>query len=154
MVQDVGSGHPAHLGKLGITPTRAANLRKLADYLLTLPAEYPDFDMDSYVIGESSGDRAHVAVCGTAACAAGHGPNAGVPPLPDETWEVYTDRAFVDDAEPWSWCFSAMWVDVDNTAHGAAKRILWLLEKGVPDNANRQQWGRDPLCYLAEQASA
>jgi hypothetical protein len=154
MVQDVGGGQPVHLGKLGITPEQAANLRQLADYLLTLPAEYPDFEMDSYVQDDNDHDgKAYVAECGTAACAAGHGPIAGITPLPEEEWDDYCYRAFVNDLGAWSWCFSGLWSGVDNTAHGAALRIIWMLERGLPDDADAQKWGNSPLCYR-EQASA
>jgi len=154
MVQDVGSGHPVHLVKLGITLEQAANLRKLADYLLTLPAQYPDFEMASYAKNVDASDLVTVPECGTAACAAGHGPLAGVRPLFGETWDTYSHRAFASKDDAWSWCFSASWAWVDNTAHGAARRILWLLKSGVPDDAMEQAACEAPLCYLAEQASA
>lgn len=155
MVQDVsGRGLPQHLIDLGIRADQADNLRTLASYLLTLPAEYPDFEMTEYVRGVDSEALVEMPECGTAACAAGHGPKAGVAPLPDETWETYSERAFAKDYRPWVWCFSGMWVQVDNTAHGAARRILWMLEHGVPNKLYDQQRGLLPLCYLAEQASA
>lgn len=139
---------PQHLVDLCISAEQAANLRTLASYLLTLPAEYPDFEMASYVRGVDSEALVEMPECGTAACAAGHGPKAGVAPLFGETWETYSERAFTKAHRPWGWCFSGMWVTADNTAHGAARRILWMLEHGVPADLYQQQRGERPLCYL------
>lgn len=152
-----------HLAELGITVEQEANLRKLAAYLMTLPADYPDFEMASYVTGNGAGagrNVAHKPVCGTAACAAGHGPAAGIDPLDGEIWSAYAQRAFAPDnweyhdETSWDWCFAAGWSKVDNTAHGAARRIQWMLEHGIPDNAGDQRWGDSPLCYTDIQVSA
>jgi len=134
------------------------NLRTLAAYLKTLPADYPDFEMNDYV---STGElEAHVPKCGTAACAVGHGPNAGMLPLNGETWGAYSMRVFIadsqltgSDCDPWEWCFDSQWSDVDNTAHGAAERILHMLEHGVPDDALDQRYGLVPLSYRTEPTS-
>lgn len=137
-----------------ITPEQRANLAKLAAYLRTLPPEYPDFAMDQFVagIGGSGGSLVSTPECGTAACAAGHGPLAGVPFVEGETWGRYSRRAFINASpfaanDAWDWCFAATWSNVDNTAHGAAARIEWMLKNGVPDNADEQRWGEEPLCY-------
>ena len=138
--------------KVTITVEQQANLRKLAEHLLTLPAEYPSFAMSRFT-NDGAGfgdDEVHVAECGTAACAVGHAPMIGFEPLEGEYWSPYSERLFIEHChlEPWEWCFGAKWSEVDNTAHGAAYRILWLLEnRGIPDNANRQRWGRDPISY-------
>lgn len=147
--------HPS----LNITDEQEANLRKLAAYLMTLPADYPDFEMKDFVQTESREKReyAHVAACGTAACAAGHGPIAGVAPHEGEDWSSYTFRVFTSDDDSdgqWEWCFGWYWSKVDNTVHGAARRILWMLEQGVPEDANGQRWGYTPLCYLDQQVPA
>jgi len=49
----------------------------------------------------------------------------------------------------WSWLFSDIWKDSDNTPHGAAKRILWLIQFGVPMDWAKQRDGNAPLCYSA-----
>jgi len=80
-------------------------------------------------------------VCGTAACAAGHLPFVkGIPkPTEDEQWDDYTQRVTSLGTEnetyhEWKWCFDGHWEDVDNSHHGAAKRILFLVEHGrVPE---------------------
>jgi hypothetical protein len=47
----------------------------------------------------------------------------------------------------WQWCFGSAWATVDNTAHGAGRRILWMLDNGVPEDAERQRDGLAPLSY-------
>jgi hypothetical protein len=135
-----------------ITEEQRANLTKLAAYLRTLPVDYPDFAMEDYVRGGYSSGPAHVPECGTAACAAGHGPSAGIAPFKGENWADYSSRAFAGPIEAWSWCFDSAWARVDNTAHGAAARIEWMLEHGVPENAEEQCYGKAPLCYLPSDA--
>lgn len=140
--------------ELGLSKQQVKNLRKLAAYLKTLPVDYPDFAMDEYVRGVDPGEQARVAECGTAACAAGHGPAAGVKPMPGENWTDYSFRAFADPLESWSWCFESTWSGVDNTAHGAAARIEFMLREGVPDNMNMQMYGHAPLSYRTEQPAS
>lgn len=118
-----------------ITDEQEANLRKLAAYLLTLPEDYPDFEMRSFTADKSSPDTVS---CGTAACAVGHGPAAGIAPLieDDADWWRYSVRAFIGgwSLPEWGWCFDSHWSSVDNTVHGAAKRILFLLKEGLPED--------------------
>lgn len=125
---------------VNLTRWQRANLAKLAAYLWTLPADYPDFEMSRFIRPRNFDcvpAYAHVAVCGTAACAAGHGPRAGIKPRKNETWYSYSYRAFIDGGndggDAWYWVFSAGWTDYDNTVHGAAARIEYMLEVGLPD---------------------
>jgi hypothetical protein len=144
-----------------LSDEQRANLAKLAAYLWTLPADYPDFGMDMFTKDQRRGMGFHApyaAECGTAACAAGHGPKAGVEPLPGETWRTYSQRAFVpcEDAfncPAWEWVFAAGWCRTDNTAHGASARIGWMLNHGVPIDASDQRYGDAPLCYSTERAA-
>lgn len=133
-----------------LTDEQRSNLKTLAAYLRTLPADYPDFEMSDYVSGQGIAGFciAAVPVCGTAACACGHGPAAGIAPMKGETWDAYSVRAFIPVHHPaWSWCFSGEWSETDNTVHGAAARIEWMLERGVPADADDQESGNAPLCY-------
>jgi hypothetical protein len=143
-----------------LTDEQRTNLAKLAAYLRTLPADYPDFAMNDFVL-DSSGKKgiAHVASCGTAACAVGHGPKAGIKPKSGESWHAYSYRTLIPimfgddvDDDAWAWCFSGIWAHVDNTVHGAAARIEWMLEHGVPKNGSGQRFGCEPLCYTVEAA--
>jgi len=68
-----------------------------------------------------------------------------------ESWAEYSFRIFGMDEEDegeWDWCFSGDWSDVDNTNQGAAKRIVYLIEHGLPANYKNQMYGRAPLCYV------
>lgn len=138
------------------------NLTKLADFLESIPAEpqasHPvGFSMRTFVAytdGEREWfpERADYTRCGTVACAAGHGPAAGIPALPDESWDSYIRRAFgaglISKANPSSlFLFSAGWQDVDDTPQGAALRIRYALRHGIPNNAASQMNGKSPLCY-------
>jgi len=152
-----------------ITVEQQANLRKLAEHLLAFAPDYPDFAMDLFTRDERDLVRgyghapAYKAECGTAACAVGHGPIVGFAPLPDERWTDYSHRVFVgkcvngdDDifgyqGKAWEWCFGGAWSNVDNTAHGAAYRIFWLLDnRDIPEDAEEQREGCAPISYRPE----
>ena len=92
------------------------NLIKLAKYLLSGSADW-DFDMYYYET-----------------CSIGHAPEAGVPQLEDEDYPEYSGRVFGLPVfgKQWDWCFSGRWYYHDNTPHGAARRILYLVENGAP----------------------
>lgn len=128
---------------IGLSQEHEDNLRKLAKYLLAgeLKAK---FDMGIYC---GSSDRN--ADCGTMGCAIGHGPFSGIDKLNDEGWTDYADRVFgCEHVDVWTWCFCSDWEETDNTATGAAKSILWLLEHGIPDTYKKQMNGVQPLCYV------
>jgi len=129
-------------------------LRKLANYLLSLPEDYDKFDMTHFFytdyvhlnLNEVGKKTLHT--CGTAACALGHA--ASIFRVPKECWwgDLAKSLFGIDGvSEEWDWCFSGDWADVDNTHYGAAKRILWLLDKGLPDQWSYQLQGEDDLCY-------
>ncbi len=111
------------------------NLKKLADYLDTLPPDYIGFDMTFFQ-------------CGTVGCAVGHGPAAGIPRKYDEPWVFYSQRVFIEGSKPndnlhWGWCFSGSWSRVDNSIKGAVMRIRYLIEHGdVPP------WYREAIRVL------
>lgn len=151
--QSENTRHPS----LKISGEQEANLRTLAAYLLTLPTDYPDFEMSDFVQVEDLDLRAiaHTPACGTAACAVGHGPQAGIKPVKGERWANYSERlsGLIFGSDAWEWCFAGDWHRTDNTVHGAAKRIGWLLENGLPNNHWEQRRGYDELCYNAQAAS-
>ena len=122
------------------------NLLKLAIYLEKLPTDYQHFDMGGYydryhnltpeqqvdyALNNGGVDKLN---CGTVACAVGHGPAAGLLMTPSQVygrfplWESYCCETFVDiDTSEFEWMFGGRWGDVDNTPHGAAKRIRYIL---------------------------
>lgn len=142
-----------------LTAANFINFKKLVKYLLSLPADYENFDMSKYVNGELQGtaNNNYSPVCGTSACALGHGLAAGVIPSDerlitklfsmggltrDIAWTEYCDQFFItthdsefyyETCDIWSWCFDSAWANIDNTVEGAAKRILYMLENGIPE---------------------
>lgn len=136
------------------------NLEKLRDYLWSLPKNYTHFDMRTFYKSADAVplvDSAQIArtpeyldPCGTVACAAGHGPAAGIPVLDQENWPDYAWRVFKLSYAQWEWCFDPYWRRIDNTPHGAAARIDWLLRKGLPTDWETQARGNAPLCYQQE----
>lgn len=131
------------------------NLLKLATYLLSGNLK-ADFDMSVYTCGDhfqSSTPLSMRTTCGTVGCAVGHGPYAGIPKKSAEDWQTYGYRAFgvLPLSPEFNWMFSADWANTDNTPEGAARRILYTLRKGVPDDAYAQMYGFTELCYLKEK---
>ncbi len=122
------------------------NLKKLADYLAALPEDYSHFNMAYFARAESYNDATRQGVrefpdilatygynaCGTVACACGHGPAAGLVPLPEERWWDYHNRVFALDDTEFGWAFGEEWAEEDNTPQGAALRIRMLLRDGEP----------------------
>lgn len=123
------------------------NLDKLASYLEQLPADYSHFNMGVFADGEGVAEYLATATiqCGTAACAVGHGPAAGLAMTEEElalllvlpnrvrgydTWGVYSERVFdiKQNGPRWEWMFGGGWCGKDDTPHGAAKRIRYILE--------------------------
>jgi len=121
----------------GLTLEQYQNLRRLAAYLIALPEDYREFDMawwtDDYT------RYAEDSVCGTVACAGGHGPRAGIAALPGEDWEAYISRAFTGrgNAAFEIYIFGANWKQYDNTPQGAGKRILYALHNDLPTGDRR-----------------
>lgn len=64
----------------------------------------------------------------------GHAIRAGIRALPAETWADYQLRilgaAFDSPLE--DWLLSALWLGTDGTATGAALRLMYVLDYGVP----------------------
>lgn len=130
------------------------NLLKLADHLDTVE---PDrFDMNLFFGGAATQKKRERYVktgampCGTVACALGYGPSAGLTMLAEESragvyrWFRYSARVFgvVQETREWNFLFHCHWAMLDNTPAGAAKRIRYMLEHGVPANHNY-----NPECY-------
>ena len=134
--------------KIDITEEQRDNLKKLADYLLSgnLRAE---FDIGRFADSFNQTQTN----CGTVGCAIGHGPDAGIVKWKNEDWVKYSFRNFGSEYDPFQedelfdWCFSSDWENIDNTPDGAAKRILYMLEKGIPKDYLNQSCGDSPLCY-------
>lgn len=116
---------------------QALRLLRLAEYLLMLPDDYEEFSMGLYSLNHGYRGRKPVK-CGTTACALGHAPYAvgsprrrlGADTL--EGWEGYSIRVFGDlSADAYRFFYAGSWESCDNTPHGAAARILWMMENAV-----------------------
>lgn len=114
------------------------NLLKLADYLATLPDDYEQFHMYAYMATSTGGywetfalEERSKPVCGTVACAVGHGPAAGIRLYGDDCWESYADRVFGEmDNDDFQYMFGSSWSDYDNTPKGASARIRTFVALG------------------------
>lgn len=136
------------------TDEQKINLLKLSEYLWALPDDYKHFDMGIF-FGLSNDDTDWDSVdanikknfhtpygydasiykhCGTAACAVGHGPNAGIISTQDDIdWNSYADRVFGCNANSYGeFMFGGNWSQFDNTTKGAALRIWYVLMNGFP----------------------
>jgi hypothetical protein len=113
------------------------NLEKLAAYLSGELAA--DFDM--YLFSDNE-HRDYAGCCGSVGCAIGHGPYAGIEKHSNDLWVEYSERAFGLDrySKEWRWCFSEAWSDVDNSPEGAAGRIRYYLECGLPKDWDEWVW--------------
>lgn len=107
------------------------NLQTLATYLAygNGASAGVEFDMSLFTQGSST---AHT--CKTAGCAVGFAPFAGIKKRNTEDFLEYSERTLIadGDGEEWGWCFSSFWAVTDNSRLGAAKRIQYLLDKGLP----------------------
>lgn len=140
-----------------LTETQKTNLRKLAYFHLG-PGCVSDmgFDMGRFCEGSEGEDlEPHEIenVCGTVGCLLGHGQLAGIKADDRDDWGTYGEK-FIStklrygiEVNMWHWCFAGGWQSIDNTPEGGAKRILWLLEKGLPETWMHQLLGDSPLCY-------
>ena len=134
------------------------NLRTLADGLLNLPVNYKHFNMSLYLrhsggCGLKAGDLPpskgkHVENCGTVGCAAGHGPSLGIKVKKGEGWTDYSRRVFTHgNSRTFKWCFHQLWADCDNTPQGAALRIFYMLDFGIPEDFDIWGPGKHKTLY-------
>lgn len=125
----------ANLKRLGY---HRQNLIQLAEYLEGGTKENTRFDM-AYYYDDSTSDGFST-TCGSAGCAVGHGPYAGIPKEVGEAWDDYCERVFGVDTDvvhdAYSFLFGSEWEQFDNTPKGAARRIRYYLDNGVPE-----EWG-------------
>lgn len=141
--------------KTRLSDEHRSNLAKLSAYLRTQAkpehfhmAAYfcqledleklTDLEMDA-IVDIPVYDAGNPATCGSAACALGHGPAAGitVPPTVRLWWDYAFECFGIRAASfEWNFVFGADWCSFDNTHQGAADRIDYYLEHGVPDCTN------------------
>ena len=130
------------------------NLQRMADHLKT------NVIPDNFHMGRYRGDDDDLSspVCGSVGCTVGtcsvlDAENV-IKNFTDTDGEIefgdwsedFTGLLGVEDE--WSWCFGSTWSKTDNTPAGAALRIEWLLNHGLPENWKNQMYGREKLCYM------
>lgn len=112
------------------------NLRKLAAGLRgPLKAE---FHMSQFSSANNDDDVTDN--CGTAACALGHSLYLVEPLLSEhEAFANYSRRVYDMEwnSREWAWCFGGSWSVFDNTPEGAAERIEYMLDHGVPSTFDK-----------------
>lgn len=126
------------------------NLKKMADYIKTIPQE--KFAMNQFRDDEDTFSYE----CKTVGCVIGHCTILDESKLPRRMdgisidfnkWsETFTGLSFY--AREWDWCFNGHWHHVDNTPLGASKRIEYLLDGNeLPENWKEQILGDAELTY-------
>lgn len=137
-----------------ITEQQRENLKKLADYLAALPDDYKQFEMRAFSSENDDEGPPIKVVCGTAGCAVGHGPNAGLSQKRHKNWLDYCDHYFVYSESPaFDWMFGGDWSTSDNTPQGAAERIYIYLATGLPSDYEEQMYGQIPLQYIPGESA-
>ena len=130
------------------------NLQLMAAHLKTnvIPE---NFDMEKY---RGDDDDFSNPVCGSVGCTVGTCSVLDVENVIENftnsdgrieftAWsEDFTGLLGVEDE--WGWCFASDWKTKDNTPTGAALRIEWLLNNGLPENWKNQMRGKEKLCYM------
>jgi len=136
------------LEQYGIDEYREGNLRRLAALLATGVNENEvEFDMEIFSYTDDDSET----VCGSGGCAVGWNTFL-ISKNELEGYATYSYKHIVGMSDgsagaAWDWCFDYTWTDTDNTPQGAGKRIMWLLNSGLPEDSYEQMNGDAPLCY-------
>jgi len=124
------------------------NLNRMADYIETIPQDR--FDMHTFRTGESVNHE-----CDSVGCVIGHCTILDKNPLPMHRFGYIDFDSWSSDftgldsfSDEWRYLFFGLWTAVDNTPTGAAKRIRYLIEHGLPEDWHEQIEGKAPLSYI------
>ena len=127
------------------------NLQRMADYIRTVPPE--NFNMELWRTPGSE----FTPECNSVGCVIGHCTVLDTPErlkthlLGSYNFNWYSWSGYFTGIgswmKEWNWCFDFQWHNTDNTPTGAADRIEWLLNNGLPENWPAQMSGDAPLCY-------
>jgi hypothetical protein len=137
--------------------TNIENLKKMAQYVENLPQSV--FDMSIFRHRDIF-PRTHE--CKTVGCIIGHCTVLDPNTLPvDDFFSVdypiinfyrwcfnFTGIHTHIDQDEFIFLFGADWYKIDNTPKGAAQRIRYFIEYGLPENWDEQMTGNAPLSYL------
>jgi hypothetical protein len=124
------------------------NLQRMADYIRTVPKE--KFHMGEYRKGSWKKHQ-----CGSVGCVIGHCTildkieNISLTIGLGIDFTAWSEKftGLIAWSSEWDWCFHAVWKHTDNTPTGAADRIEWLLNHGLPEDWYEQIIGENPLIY-------
>ena len=134
---------------------RRENLQLMADHLKT-NVKQKNFHMGRY----RGDDDFSNPVCGSVGCTVGNCTVLDTENVMNNfinsdgridftAWSIdFTGLLEVEYEDVWEWCFDCQWIFIDNTPTGAALRIEWLLNHGLPENWKNQMRGREKLCYM------
>lgn len=154
-----------------VPATTVQNLKDLSAYLKSLPKTKVTFDMATFY--DTNAELERLGECGTSACAVGHYAmmkgwktrEMGAQPPADVArehglvraeggtysmgWSEFCTKVIGveimtgNDDTLFEWLFDAYWASIDNTPEGAAARIDYFLEKGLPSNFywDALRWG-------------
>lgn len=80
----------------------------------------------------------------------GYAPRADITALPGETWRAYQARVLGAefDSPLEDWLLSVFWRHTDNTPTGAAMRLMYVLDYGVPGDFEAIRDGQAESDYL------
>ena len=128
------------------------NLQLMADHL-KISVNQDNFDMDQY---RGDIDDFSDPECGSAGCTVGTCTVLDVEnviknftfPNGEINFRAWSEDFTGIYRAEWAWCFGYAWAKTDNTPIGAALRIEWLLNHGLPDEWDCQMYGREELCYM------
>ena len=129
------------------------NLQRMADHLKN------NVIPENFHMGEYRGDDdLSNPVCGSVGCTVGNCTVLDAENVIKNFTDTDGEIEFGDWSEyftgllggedEWSWCFDSTWSKTDNTPTGAALRIEWLLNNGLPENWMSQMYGKEDLCYI------
>ena len=131
------------------------NLQLMADHL-KINVKQENFHMGEY----RGDDDLSNPVCGSVGCTVGTCSVLDVENVIENfinsdgeidfgAWSVdFTGLLEAEYEAEWEWCFGSKWKTTDNTPTGAALRIEWLLNNGLPENWKNQMYDREELCYM------
>ncbi len=125
-----------------LTREQVENYIRLARHLVIASSE-PPWDPTLFDMGETAIDMATGAL--------GHAPRAGIAAAAGETWQSYAARCFAAefDSPHEGWLFSRRWSTTDNTPTGAALRLMYVLDYGVPFDWESIIEGHTPSDYMS-----
>ncbi len=127
------------------------NLLKMADYIETIPQE--QFNMGTFRFN----DKCVNPECNSVGCIIGHCTildaenviNNFMKPSNIINFQAWSEEfTGIKGNNTWEYLFSSEWLTSDNTPTGAAKRIRYVVEHGLPDTFFEEMTKGKHLSYI------